>query len=48
MKSEAVFLDRDGTINIDVHYLDDPDKFERYLGVPTGVKNFGRTGLKLL
>jgi len=33
MGNKAVFLDRDGTINIDVHYLDNPENFQLYSNV---------------
>lgn len=48
MKNKAVFIDRDGTINIDVHYLDDPDKFEMYPGVGEGVKRLRDKGFKII
>jgi len=48
MKNKAIFVDRDGTINVDVHYLDDPDKFEMYPGVPTGMKKLQEKGFKLI
>lgn len=48
MKNKAVFIDRDGTINFDVHYLDDPDKFEMYPGVGEGVKKLKENGFKII
>lgn len=48
MRNKAVFVDRDGTINVDVHYLDDPDKFEMYPGVPIGVKKLQEHGFKII
>jgi len=48
MKNKAVFIDRDGTINLDVHYLDNPDKFEMYLGVQIGVKKLQENGFKII
>lgn len=48
MKSKAVFIDRDGTINVDVHYLDNPDKFEMYPGVGDGVKKLKEEGFKII
>ena len=48
MKNRAVFVDRDGTINVDVHYLDDPDKFEMYPGVGVGVKKLQEYGFKII
>ncbi len=48
MKNRAIFIDRDGTINLDVHYLDDPDKFEMYPGVGEGVKKLKDSGFKVI
>jgi len=48
MKNKAVFIDRDGTINVDVHYLDDPDDFEMYKGVGEGVKKLKENGFKII
>lgn len=48
MKNKAVFIDRDGTINIDVHYLDDPNKFEMYSGVAEGIKKLKENGFKII
>ena len=27
MRNKAIFFDRDGTLNVDVHYLHEPEKF---------------------
>lgn len=48
MGNKAVFIDRDGTINIDGPYLDNPDRFEMYLGVGEGVKKLKDDGFKIL
>ena len=48
MRNKAVFIDRDGTINIDGPYLDDPDKFEMYPGVGEGVKKLKEDGFKII
>jgi D,D-heptose 1,7-bisphosphate phosphatase len=48
MKNKAVFIDRDGTINIDVHYLDDPNKFEMYPGVGEGLRKLKNNGFKII
>lgn len=48
MKNKAVFIDRDGTINVDVHYLDDPDKFEMYPSVGEGVKKLKENGFRII
>ncbi|OGU56572.1 MAG: hypothetical protein A2V66_14375 [Ignavibacteria bacterium RBG_13_36_8] len=44
MISHAVFLDRDGTINIDPGYLGDPEKVELYEGVPQGLRELKKRG----
>jgi D,D-heptose 1,7-bisphosphate phosphatase len=48
MKNKAIFIDRDGTINVDVHYLDNPDKFQMYPGVGEGVKKLKENGFKVI
>lgn len=48
MKNKAVFIDRDGTINVDVHYLDEPDKFEMYPSVGEGIKKLKENGFKII
>jgi D,D-heptose 1,7-bisphosphate phosphatase len=48
MKNKAIFIDRDGTINVDVHYLDNPDKFEMYPCVGEGVKKLKENGFKII
>ena len=48
MKNKAVFIDRDGTINVDGPYLDDPDEFEMYPGVGEGVKKLKENGFKII
>jgi len=48
MRNKAVFIDRDGTINIDGPYLDDPDKFVMYPGVGEGVKKLKDNGFKII
>lgn len=47
-KNKAIFIDRDGTINVDVHYLDNPDKFEMYPFVGDGVKKLKESGFKII
>ena len=44
MKRRAVFLDRDGTINVDKHYLYRWDEFEFMEGVPEAIKGFHDLG----
>lgn len=48
MKNKAVFIDRDGTINVDGPYLSDPDRFEMYPGVGEGVKRLQDAGFKII
>ena len=48
MKNKAVFIDRDGTINVDVHYLNNPKEFEMYPGVGEGVKKLKDNGFKII
>lgn len=48
MKNKAVFIDRDGTINVDVHYLNEPDRFEMYPGIGEGVKKLKDSGFKII
>lgn len=48
MKNKAVFIDRDGTINVDVHYLNDPDRFEMYPDVGEGVKKLKENKFKII
>ena len=38
MKNKAVFLDRDGTINIDTGYIGNPNLIELFSGVAEGIK----------
>jgi D,D-heptose 1,7-bisphosphate phosphatase len=48
MKNKAIFLDRDGTINVDLHYLDDPGKFEMYPYVGEGIKRLKELGFRII
>lgn len=45
-KNRAVFLDRDGTINVEVGYLDSLDKLVIYPGTPAAVKTINKSGMK--
>ncbi len=38
MKNKAIFLDRDGTINIDTGYIGNPNLIKLYSGVAEGIK----------
>lgn len=44
----AVFLDRDGTINVEKNYLIDPEKFEFIPGVPQALKRLQDAGYLLV
>lgn len=46
MKNRAVFLDRDGTINEDVHYLSDPKMFKLLPGAAEAIKLLNMSSLK--
>ena len=45
---KAVFLDRDGTINVEVHYLHEPEKFQLEKNVGEGIKKFQELGYKIV
>lgn len=47
-RARAVFLDRDGTLNVDTRYLKDPDRLEIHLGVSEGLRLLRSAGLLLL
>jgi len=46
MKKVAIFLDRDGTINEEVGYLDDPDKLKMIPGAADAIRLINENGLK--
>ena len=46
--SRAVFLDRDGTINVEKDYLIDPAEFEFIPGVPQALKRLQEAGFLLV
>lgn len=48
MKSKVIFLDRDGTINKDTHYLYRKDDFEFLSGVKEALLSFQTAGFKLI
>lgn len=48
MGYKTVFIDRDGTINVNVEYLDTPDNFQMYPGVAEGIKKLQDAGFKIL
>ena len=47
-KQKAIFLDRDGTINKEIHYLHEPEKFEFILGVPEALSLLQEAGFELI
>ncbi len=44
----AVFLDRDGTINREVHHLSDPDQLDLLPGAAAGLRELCRAGYPLI
>ncbi|HZY71406.1 MAG TPA: HAD family hydrolase [Thermoplasmata archaeon] len=44
----AVFVDRDGTLNPDLHYLSDPARLELYRGVPEAIGLLRRHGYRVV
>lgn len=48
MSVKAVFLDRDGTLNVDPNYLKDPDAVELLPHVGTALNLLKRAGYKLI
>lgn len=47
-KRKAVFLDRDGTINVEVQYLNKVEEFQFIPGVPYALKRLKEAGLLLV
>ena len=48
MAVKAVFIDRDGTINVNVEYLDNPDRLKLYPGVAEGIKLLRDNGFRII
>lgn len=48
MGNKAVFIDRDGTINANVEYLDNPDNLQIYPRVAEGIKLLKKNGYKII
>lgn len=48
MKNKAVFLDRDGTVNVDKNYMYKPEDFEFEKGVPETLKCLFAKNYKLI
>jgi D-glycero-D-manno-heptose 1,7-bisphosphate phosphatase len=44
----AVFLDRDGTVNIEKHYLFRPEEFELFPGVPESIRRLNQAGFLVI
>jgi histidinol-phosphate phosphatase family protein len=45
---KAVFIDRDGTINVDVHYLSTPSDLNLYPGVAKGIATLAKGGFLIV
>jgi histidinol-phosphate phosphatase family protein len=45
---KAVFVDRDGTINVDVHYLSTPSDLILYPGVAEGIATLAKSGFLII
>ena len=48
MSNKAIFLDRDGTLNEDPGYLNDPDLVKLLPGVPEALVDLKKMGYKLV
>ncbi|HEY9164843.1 MAG TPA: HAD family hydrolase [Candidatus Kryptonia bacterium] len=46
--TRAIFIDRDGTINVDKDYLSDPDQLQFIDGSPEAISLANRLGLKVV
>ncbi|MCI4344953.1 MAG: HAD-IIIA family hydrolase, partial [Thermoplasmata archaeon] len=47
-RRRAVFVDRDGTLNPDFHYLADAERLEVYRGVPEGIRLLREHGYRVI
>jgi len=47
-KNRAVFVDRDGTLNINIEYLSDPEKYRLYPGVAEGLRLLKDAGFMIV
>ena len=45
--AKAVFLDRDGTLNLEKHYLSKPEELELFEGVPESLSLLQSAGMEL-
>ena len=48
VKNRAIFIDRDGTINLDVRYLNDPNRLQIHPGVARGIRMLSDRGFKVV
>ena len=48
MGNKAVFIDRDGTINVNFGYISSPDEFKMYPSVAKGIKLLQENGFKII
>ncbi len=48
LEGVTVFLDRDGTLNLDPGYIKSPDQLELFAGVPAALARLKRAGAKLI
>jgi len=48
MGRKAVFIDRDGTINVNYGYINNPDDFKMYPNVAKGIKLLQENGFKII
>jgi len=48
MRNKAVFVDRDGTINANLGYIDDPNDLKIYPSVAKGIKILKENGFKII
>ncbi len=44
----AVFLDRDGTVNVEKNYIDDPEDLKLYEGVSDAIKRLNKKGIRVI
>lgn len=44
----AVFLDRDGTVNVEKNYIDDPKDLKLYEGVSDAIKCLNKKGIRVI
>ena len=48
MGNRAVFIDRDGTINVNYGYINNPNDFKMYPSVAKGIKLLKKNGFKII